>query len=155
MADEEQSSWFVVLELEHDNIRSALDLAEENGQDRRAVETGLRTAAAIWRFWQERSHLAEAEARLARLLSLPEARHPDEARARALGAYGGILYWQSDYVAMRETYEEAVTIARSLGDRALLASALFDLSFVPGMIEGDFAAGAADPQRGARGRRGR
>ena len=41
---------------------------------------------------------------------------------------------------MREAYEEAVTIARSLGDRALLASALFDLSFVPGMIEGDFAA---------------
>ena len=70
MADEEQSSWFVVLEREHDNIRAALDLAEENGQDRRAVETGLRTAAAIWRFWQERNHLAEA-AGPARTAALP------------------------------------------------------------------------------------
>ena len=140
MADEEQSNWFEILEREHDNIRAALDLAEERAHDRPAVETGLRTAAAVWRFWQERNHLAEAHDRLARLLSLPEARHPDEARARGLGAYGGILYWQSDYVTMREAYEEAVTIARSLGDRALLASALFDLSFVPGMIEGDFAA---------------
>jgi predicted ATPase len=141
LADEEQSRWFGLLEIEHDNIRAALDVAEEHGHDRQVVETGLRTAASIWRFWQERNHLAEARARLARLLSLPEARHPDEARARALGAYGGVVYWQSDYAAMREAYEEAVTIARSLGDRALLANALFDLSFVPSMVEGDFAAG--------------
>jgi predicted ATPase/class 3 adenylate cyclase len=141
LVDEEQTTWFGVLELEHDNVRAALDLAEERGDDRQAVESGLRTAAAIWRFWQERNHLAEARLRLERLLSLPEARHPDEARARALGAYGGIVYWQSDYVAMRDAYEEAETIARSLGDRSLLGSALFDLSFVPTMAEGDFAAG--------------
>ena len=62
---------------------AALDVAERNGDDRTAVEAGLRTSAAIWRFWQERGHLSEGEARLARLLDLPEAQHPDEARARA------------------------------------------------------------------------
>src|SRR6185503_1616555 len=79
--------------------------------------------------------------RLARLLELPEAQYPDEARARALGAYGGILYWRSKYEAMRGAYEEAAAIARSLDDRKLLAAALFDLSFVPSMTDGDFDAG--------------
>ena len=42
---------------------------------------------------------------------------------------------------MRRAYEEAAVIARSLDDHELLASALFDLSFVPGMADGDFEAG--------------
>jgi predicted ATPase/class 3 adenylate cyclase len=138
LTDGEQERWFEVLEREHDNLRAALDVAELNGSDRKAVEAGLRTAAAIWRFWQERGHLLEGEARLPRLLDLPEARHADEARARALGAYGGVLYWRSEFEQMRAAYEEAVTIARALDDRVLLASALFDVSFVAAMADDDF-----------------
>ena len=141
LSDAEQADWCTLLEREHDNIRAALDVAEHAGDDRVSVETGLRTSAAIWRFWRERGHLVEGEARLARLLELPEAQHPDEVRARALSAYGGIQYWRSEYEAMRRAYEEAAVIARSLDDRELLASALFDLSFVPGMADGDFEAG--------------
>jgi len=137
----EQVDWFALLEREHDNIRTALDVAEAHGDDRTAVEAGLRTSAAIWRFWQERGHLAEGEARLARLLDLPEAGYPDEARARALGGYGGLLYWRSAFDEMRHVYEEAAAIARSLGDAELLASALFDLSFVASLADGDFEAG--------------
>jgi predicted ATPase len=141
LSDAEQADWCALLEREHDNIRAALDAAERAGDDRVSVETALKTSAAIWRFWRERGHLVEGEARLARLLELPEAQHPDEVRARALSAYGGILYWRSEYEAMRRAYEEAAAIARSLDDPALLASALFDLSFVPGMADGDFEAG--------------
>ena len=137
----EQEHWFDLLEREHDNLRAALDVSERQGADRSAVEAGLRTATAVWRFWQERGHLAEAEVRLGRLLDLPMARHPNGARARALGAYGGVLYWRSDYVGMQEAYEEAVTIARALDDRVLLASALFDLSFVAVMTAEDFEEG--------------
>jgi tetratricopeptide (TPR) repeat protein len=140
LVDAEQVDWLALLEREHDNIRVALDVAEHNGDDRTAVEAGLRTSAGIWRFWQERGHLAEGEARLARLLDLPEAQHPDEARARALGAYGGLLYWRSAIEQMRHAYEEAAVIARSLDDRKLLASALFDLSFVAGLADGDLEA---------------
>ncbi len=141
LADEEQTEWFARLEREHDNIRAALDAAERAEEDRAAVATGLRTAAAVWRFWQDRGHLTEAKARLARLLDLPDAQYPDEARAQALGAYGGILYWRSEFEEMRAAYEEAATIARSLGDQALLASALFDLSFVAAMTDGDLEGG--------------
>jgi predicted ATPase/class 3 adenylate cyclase len=138
LTDSEQEHWFEMLEREHDNLRAALDIAERHGTDRSAVEAGLLTAAAIWRFWQERGHLVEAEARLPRLLDLAEARHADEARARALGAYGGVLYWRSEYGSMQAAYDEAVEIARSLDDHELLASALFDLSFVAVTADADF-----------------
>jgi predicted ATPase len=126
--------WFKFLELEHDNLRSAMDWAEKTGD----IATALRTATALWRFWQERGHLQEGRARLERLLSLPGAKARDPIRARALGALGGVAYWQNDYESMRPPYEEAVEIARELGESGLLAQALYDLAFVPFVLEGDF-----------------
>jgi tetratricopeptide (TPR) repeat protein len=124
---EDRVLWLTRLEGEHDNIRAALDWAER-AQD---AENGLRTAAAMWRFWLQRGHLSEGRGRLERLLSLPGAEARGPVRARALGALGGITYWQNDYPPMRAAYEEAVDIAREVGDPKLLASALLDLSSIP------------------------
>jgi predicted ATPase/class 3 adenylate cyclase len=123
---EDRVLWLTRLEGEHDNIRAALDWAER-AQD---AENGLRTAAAMWRFWLQRGHLSEGRGRLERLLSLPGAEARGPVRARALGALGGITYWQNDYPPMRAAYEEAVDIAREVGDPKLLASALLDLSSI-------------------------
>jgi tetratricopeptide (TPR) repeat protein len=131
---EGQAEWLQRLEREHDNLRAALDWAEAVGD----ADTALRTSAAIWRFWQQHGHLAEARARLERLLTLPGAQIRDGRRVRALGALGGVLYWQTDYEAMRRPYEEAVEIAREVGEPRLLARALFDLSFVPMVMARDF-----------------
>ena len=106
-----------------------LDWAERTGD----ADTGLRTAAAIWRFWQQRGHLSEGRERLERLLAMPGAAARGPLRARALGALGGVAYWQNDNAMTRAAYEEAVDIAREVGDPRLLASALLDLSFVPFM----------------------
>jgi predicted ATPase len=119
--------WLGRLEDEHNNLRAALDWAERT-QD---ADTGLRTAAAIWRFWLQRGHLSEGRGRLERLLSMPGAEARDPVRVRSLGALGGIAYWQNDYPPMRAAYEEAVAIAREIGDDRLLASALLDLSYIP------------------------
>jgi predicted ATPase/class 3 adenylate cyclase len=124
---EDRVLWLARLETEHDNLRAALDWAERTGN----ADTGLRTAAAIWRFWLQRGHLSEGRARLERLLSMPTAEPRGPVRARALGALGGIAYWQNDYPPMRAAYQEAVDIAREVGDAKLLASALLDLSFIP------------------------
>jgi tetratricopeptide (TPR) repeat protein len=70
-------------------------------------------------------------------MALPGAEIHGARRVRALGALGGILYWQNDYEAMRRPYEEAVEIAREVGDPRLLARALFDLSFVPMVTDKD------------------
>jgi predicted ATPase/class 3 adenylate cyclase len=119
--------WLARLEAEHDNVRSALDWAESTGN----ADTGLRTAAAIWRFWLQRGHLVEGRRRLEGLLSTPGAATRSPIRARALGALGGIAYWQNDYPTVGAAYGEAVDIAREIGDPNLLAAALLDLSFIP------------------------
>ncbi len=121
--------WLARLEAENDNLRAGLDWVERTGD----ADTGLRTAAAIWRFWQQRGHLSEGRGRLQRLLAMPGAADRGPLRARALGALGGVAYWQNDNAMTRAAYEEAVDIAREVGDPRLLASALLDLSFIPFM----------------------
>ena len=124
---EDRVAWLSTLEGEHDNLRAALDWAERTGD----VDTGLRTAAAIWRFWLQRGRLSEGRGRLERLLATPGVAARGPVRARALSALGGIAYWQNDYPPMRAAYEEAVGIARDVGDPRLLASSLLDLSYIP------------------------
>jgi len=126
---QEKVVWLARLENEIDNLRATLDWAEATGES----GTGLRAAAAIWRFWQQRGQLSEGRVRLERLLAIPGAARRDEVRARALGALGGITYWQNDNSVTRAAYEEAADIAREIGDHRLLASALLDLSFIPSM----------------------
>jgi predicted ATPase/class 3 adenylate cyclase len=132
---EGQAEWLQRLEREHDNLRAALDWAETIGE----ADIALRISAASWRFWQHRSHFAEARARLERILALPGAETRGPSRVRALGALGGIRYWQGDDEAIRRPYEEAAEIAREIGEPRLLARALLDLSFVPMITVQDFA----------------
>jgi predicted ATPase/class 3 adenylate cyclase len=136
LTGEDQLRWLEILDREHDNVRAVLDRAEQE-EDARGVEAGLRIAAAIWRFWQQGGHLAEGRARLERLLALDDAQQRDAVRARALGALGGVAYWLGDLEAVEAAYREAVEILREVGDRHLLAQALFDLGFVPLMARGD------------------
>ena len=130
LTGQQQLRWFETLDLELENIRAALDRAERS-TDAEDIATGLRTAAALWRYWQRRGHFAEGRARLASLLSLPEAQARTAPRALALGALGSIDYWLANYDAMGESYEEAAEIARGLEDRRLLTRALVNLTFVP------------------------
>jgi predicted ATPase/class 3 adenylate cyclase len=131
---EDHIRWLDRLEEEHDNIRAALDWAVEAAD----AQVALRIAAAMWRFWQLRGYVTEARGRLERILAMPEAQARSADRARALGALGGIVYWQNDYAAMVQPYEEAVSIAEELGDRRLLSRALYDCSFIPFVMRQDY-----------------
>ena len=129
LTGENQAEWLEILGREHDNLRAALERAERSDDPDR-LTLALSTAAAIWRFWQGRGHMAEGRDRLRRLLGHPAAQRRDASRAKALGALGGIEYWLADYVPMQASYEEALAIARELDDPALVARALFNLSFL-------------------------
>ncbi len=129
LTGEDQARWLEILQREHDNLRAALERAERSDDpDRLAI--ALSTAAPIWRFWQSRGHLAEGRDRLRRLVAHPAAQRRDTARARALRGLGGIEYWLGEYAPMQASYEEALAIAQELDDPALVARALFDLSFL-------------------------
>ncbi len=123
---DDQIPWLDRCDREHANIRNALRWAIETGAADRAQES----AAALWRFWQQRGHLAEGRRWLDEILAMPSGQGPTAARAKALIGAGGIAWWQQDREAAGVFYGEAVAVERELGDPARTAEALYNLSFV-------------------------
>jgi predicted ATPase/class 3 adenylate cyclase len=120
-----QRAWLDRLELEHDNLRAAIERAAADED----AETAIGTAFAVWRFWQMRGHLAEARRRLDGMAAAPWSHRTPELRARLMEALGGVCWWQGDPTAMRGPYEEAVELWRAAGDRRELANALYNYAF--------------------------
>ena len=121
LTGEDQGAWLDRCDAEHANIRAALRWAVDAGEADRAQ----RAAGALWRFWQQRGHLAEGRRWLEEVLAMPSGQAPTAARAAALTGAGGIAWW-SDRGASRALYEEALAIERHLGDPARLAEALYN-----------------------------
>jgi len=124
---QDQARWLDAVELEHDNLRSAIEWFKRND-----VIRALRVASAMWRFWQIRGFLQEGRQRLTELVVTPGASEDLEARAKALEAAGGVAYWQGDFEVAREFYQESLEIHRALGDRSGEANALYNIGFTYG-----------------------
>ncbi len=129
---DDQTVWSARLEREIDNVRAAIDWAIREPQS----EMGLESMAAVWRFWPQTGRLAEGRVLLERLLALPEP--PPASRMRGLWAAGGIAYWQGDSDATTSAYEEALSIARTLGDREAEVEGLYNVGYAR-MLAGDHA----------------
>jgi predicted ATPase/class 3 adenylate cyclase len=129
-----QAAWLDRLARDHDNLRGALRWSVD--ADR--AETGLLIAAAIWRFWQLRDHLAEGEARLTELLAAPSAATATPARAAGATALASLVYWRGDYAAARERYEDALALHAALGDEVGAADVRAHLGWVAAAT-GDWA----------------
>src|SRR5205085_8696666 len=67
----QRREWLDRLEMDHDNVRAALDWCLESGIARQ----GRRLGGVFWRFWQMRGHIHEGRARLARVLAMPDSHH--------------------------------------------------------------------------------
>jgi len=123
---EDQVEWLDRCDVEHGNIRAALRWAIETGRAERAQEA----AGALWRFWQQRGHIAEGARWFAEILALPSGRSATAARAKALIGAGGIAWWQRDRESAGRFYSEAVEVERRLGNAAGIAEALYNQAFV-------------------------
>jgi predicted ATPase/DNA-binding SARP family transcriptional activator len=126
----QQAEWLDRLDRDVDNLRAATRWAI----DRRDGELGMRLAAALWRFWQIRGHIAEGRRLLAELIVLEPEVTP-RVRARALAAAGSLAYWQYDQAEAVALYEASVVLRRNLDEPGELASGLYDLGHalaVPG-----------------------
>jgi predicted ATPase/DNA-binding SARP family transcriptional activator len=125
LSGEQQAQWFGVLEVEHDNLRAALDHLAEADES----ELLLRLTIALTRFWYVRGHLVEASARLRQSLA-PGGEQTPELRRRALTAAASLALLQGDYEASTAFAEESLDVARRAGEPHHVANALSNLGAI-------------------------
>ncbi|HZT96546.1 MAG TPA: LuxR C-terminal-related transcriptional regulator [Chloroflexota bacterium] len=118
-----QRHWFLCLDHEHDNLRSALEWLWEAGDQ----ESACRMAAALGYFWDVRGYVREGVQQLQRAAD----RVPRDAgplRGRLLSLLGSLLALQGRVERARSVLEEAVAMGRQLGDPDLTAYSLVGLA---------------------------
>jgi predicted ATPase/class 3 adenylate cyclase len=138
----EQGAWLARLEREHDNLRAALGWAGEQGERR---ETGLRLAAALWRFWSMRGHLSEGRRWLEGAIATVgggAGQAAGAAWAAALHGAGNLAWEQGDYGRARALVEESLALVREMGNRQGVAASLNDLGVVA-YEQGEYGRAAA------------
>jgi len=115
-----QPEWLDRFEVEHDNIRLAIDYLVKTGD----AEWGLRMGAAMFRFWETREHLREGRDAIARLLALEGSASRPKLRARLLFAGAVLAAAQGDYGGARPLFEESLDTCAKLNDDRGVAVAL-------------------------------
>jgi tetratricopeptide (TPR) repeat protein len=128
-----QKLWLDALEVEHDNMRAALEWTIARGH----ADEALRLVFALWRFWQRRGHLVEGTHWCERALALPAENVSPLVRMRALEAAGGLVYWRGQFEQSADYYTKALEIAGRLGDPAEEANAAYNLGFAYGVPMSD------------------
>ncbi|MDQ3779911.1 MAG: tetratricopeptide repeat protein, partial [Chloroflexota bacterium] len=108
----DQIPWLDRLEVEHDNLRAALEWACE----RREMETALGISGALAEFWRMGGHLGEGRLWLDRALTLGDY-VPSAARASCLRGAGALAQAQGDSDQAMAHLTEALDDWRALGDR--------------------------------------
>ncbi len=122
----QQEVWLDRFEIEHGNLRTATEWAEQNRQ----AETALRLAGAMWRFWEMRGYLAEGREVLRKLLATEETPETVKARLKALYAAGILADSQCDYSTARNHFDQKLALHRKLGDKWGVANSINNLGIV-------------------------
>ncbi|WP_229874384.1 ATP-binding protein [Amycolatopsis deserti] len=118
-----QVDWAVRLQLDHADIRLALEYSMTRPGE---VATGLRIAAQPW-FWSATDHLNEARVWLDR--GLAQLSEPSHEHAWALATRAYIAAFRGDDAALHEMPERARDMALDLGDQPALALANHVIGF--------------------------
>jgi len=106
-------AWLDRLELEHDNLRGALEWClSEPAHD---GETAQELAGVLTQFWWLAGHFGEGSRWLARALAAAPA--ASAARMRALHGAGWLAHFQRDSATARMLLEESLAIAEQRQDK--------------------------------------
>jgi non-specific serine/threonine protein kinase len=98
--------WARRLTADHDNLRAALEWALATSG---STQSSLRVVCALWIFWNQRNHFAEARQWVERALAAaPDA--PRSLRVRALAAGADSSFLSGDYAAASAFCEEALAL---------------------------------------------
>jgi predicted ATPase/class 3 adenylate cyclase len=116
----EQVKWLDLLDLEHDNMRAALEWSKTNHD---VADLELHLAVALWHFWEIRGYWIEGRGWLEEALaknrtgSIPH-------RVKALNATAYLAMHQGDFARAQPLAEEALALAQEAGDKLGTASCL-------------------------------
>lgn len=114
----DQLAWLERFEVEHDNLRMAVEwlIARED------AEGALRLAIASSAFWSRSGFWEKGVAYFEQALTLPG----DHAalRAKAMSRAGTLLFQQRAFAEARRWYEQSLAIARELGNDRDVSAAL-------------------------------
>jgi predicted ATPase/DNA-binding CsgD family transcriptional regulator len=124
-----QATWLERLELEHDNLRAALEwaLEETEGQGSERKELALRLCYALQLLWLRHGHYHEAYAFLERALAAGEGERT-VVRAKALGTAAYIANFRGDYTQAEALARQSLALCRELEDVRSIADSLFVLA---------------------------
>src|SRR5690606_23741563 len=121
--------WLDLLEDNDDNIRSASQWRMRTGSS----VGGPHLVAALWRFWQTRGHLYEAQQRIGAALAMPDG---SPARyAKAYEALGGVQWWRGQMEECAETYRRVLEMQREMGESHDLGVALDNFGLAAGTVK--------------------
>jgi tetratricopeptide (TPR) repeat protein len=122
-----QIEWLDRLQLEFDNLRAAISYSSHDPDP----DASLRLGRALCYFWLYREPRVEGAVALSAALDRPDAQQPTLTRGRALVAAGLLLTMiTGEYDAAAARAQEALAIARALGDEHLRAEALHLLALI-------------------------
>ena len=154
----DQVEWMDRLEVEHDNLRAALEWSLGSGGKREGdysgsddprslnAERGLRLAGALMGFWYTRGYYNEGYQWLEESLSgsgrvevseRTKSARTMSARAKALWGAAAMLYGKSDYKRSEALGEESLALYQELGDKQGAGSLLMGLGLLSGR-QGDY-----------------
>ena len=121
----EQALWVARLELDHDNLRAAMTLAESGGVD---PFIAVKLAVNLQGFWMLRGYGTEGRERVAAALALPAIQASDIAQAHALYVGAALAEGQSDYARARQMLERCLALRRGMDRPVDIAATLSTLA---------------------------
>jgi tetratricopeptide (TPR) repeat protein len=134
----QQGTWLCRLDMEHNNLRSALNWSLQ----RQEGGTALRLCGALQPFWRARGYIEEGRQWCEATLNLAGASARSAERARVLNATGVLARMQGDYATALAYHEQSLAIRRELGDRLGVAASLNGLGNLA-YSQGDYPAARA------------
>ncbi len=118
------STWLDRLELEQDNLREALQHAEQEGKADQAV----RICGALWRFWYLRGYMQEHQERIQRLAGLAYPPHARRDLGRLMDGLGVFVSEISgDLAEGQRAFTRSIDLFREIGDPPEQISPLMNL----------------------------